>query len=210
LIIKGITTMGNKKESKLIKLETSLLFSFIALLIGFLGGVVFSAYKLGSDPALTKNMAPHTEEEHGMSQGVSHAIETLEAKVTKSPDDVASWIELGHIYFDNNMPDKAIKSYKTALKLQPNNVNVWTDLGVMYRRSGSPKDALAAFAKAQGIDPRHEVSLFNTGVVQMHDLNNPKGAITAWEKLLKLNPSAKTPSGQLVQELVSKIKQNQK
>lgn len=141
---------------------------------------------------------------------VSHAIEALEAKVAKSPDDVAGWIELGHIYFDHNMPEKAIAAYQTALKLQPDNVNVWTDMGVMYRRSGKPKEALASFEKAHEIDPKHEVSLFNTGVVQMHDLNDPVKAIAAWEKLLKLNPGAKTPSGQMVQELLSKLKQNQK
>lgn len=203
--------MGNKKDSKLIKLETSLLFSFIALLIGFIGGVVFSAYKLGSDPMMTAAKPPHMDKQNqGLPHEVSHSIETLEAKVAESPDDVDSWIKLGHIYFDHNMPEKAISSYKTALKLQPDNVNVWTDMGVMYRRSGDPKEALAAFAKAQEIDPTHQVSLFNTGVVQMHDLNDPVSAIAAWEKLLKLNPSAKTPSGQLVQELLSKLKQNSK
>ena len=201
--------MWNKKESRLIKLETALLLSFIAVLVGFLGGVVFSAYKMGTTSGPMDNvMSPMSPKEPGISHEVKHAIEALEAKLETNPDDVAEWIELGHLYFDHQMTDKAIEAYNSALALQPGNVDVLTDLGVMYRRAGKPGDALAAFEKAQNVSPGHEASLFNIGVVKMHDLNDPEGALVAWGKLVQLNPSAKTPSGQLVQELINRLKQH--
>jgi hypothetical protein len=43
------------------------------------------------------------------------------------------------------------------------------------------------------IDPRHEISRFNKGIVLMHDLQDQKGALQAWEELVKINPIAKAP-----------------
>jgi hypothetical protein len=41
----------------------------------------------------------------------------------------------------------------------------------------------------------------------MHDLNNPKGAIQAWEELLAVNPLAMAPNGQSIDEMLKKMKQ---
>jgi cytochrome c-type biogenesis protein CcmH/NrfG len=183
-----------------VKKETTLLFVFIAFVIGFVAGVVFAAHKFdttitGQNPAAP----PHTHED-------SAQIATLQETVTKDPNNAAAWIELGNLLFDAEKIDKAITAYETALKLQPDNANVWTDLGVMYRKKGQPKEALNAFNKAQEVNPKHEVSLFNAGVVLMHDLNQPAEAKASWEKLIQINPSAKTPNGELVKDLIEKMK----
>jgi tetratricopeptide (TPR) repeat protein len=102
--------------------------------------------------------------------------------------------------------DDAIAAYEKALALDPENANVWTDLGVMYRRQGDPKKAVNAFDQAIGIDPQHEISRFNKGIVLFHDIKDEKGALDAWESLLAVNPDAKSPSGQTVRSLVDHIK----
>jgi cytochrome c-type biogenesis protein CcmH/NrfG len=79
-------------------------------------------------------------------------------------------------------------------------------MGVMYRRNGNPKAAVDAFNEAIRIDPKHEVSRFNKGIVLMHDLNDPDGAVETWEKLLEVNPLAMAPGGRSVDELVSAYK----
>jgi len=185
-------------EMKGIKKEMALLFVFIALVVGFLGGVVFSAYKLNTtiQPAVAP---PH---DHATDAQISAVEET----VAKDPKNTEAWIELGNLRFDARNIDGAINAYETALNLQPDNANVLTDLGVMYRKKGQPKEALALFQKAQAINPKHEVSLFNSGVVLMHDLNQPEAAKAAWEKLIQLNPTAKTPSGESVKDLIQKMK----
>jgi tetratricopeptide (TPR) repeat protein len=76
----------------------------------------------------------------------------------------------------------------------------------MYRRSGNPNEAVKAFDEAIRIDPKHEVSRFNKGIVLMHDLKDPEGAIQAWEELLKINPLAMGPGGRTVDELVTGYK----
>ena len=193
--------MKNAKTSKIsgIKKETALLYIFIALIVGFIGGVIFSAYKLESDANVPNAMPPqrdHAADAH---------ITELQKQVAKDPNNVAAWIELGNLFFDAQQNEKAIQAYETALKIKPDNADVWTDLGVMYRKKGDAQKALEAFQKAYSLNPKHEISLFNAGVVLMHDLNKPKEAREMWEKLLKLNPSAKTPSGQSIRELLEKM-----
>jgi len=195
---------------KRIKLETALLLTFIALFAGFLGGVVFSAFRMQNTLPISSKIA--SDEDHSddaIAPEHDQQIKDMEQKVAESPEDVDAWITLGNAYFDHKQPENAIRAYETALKYQPDNADVWTDLGVMYRQTDRPEEAIAAFDKAQTIDPAHEMSLLNKGIVQMHDLNDPEGAATTWSKLLELNPSAATQSGMLVKDLVKMLKSPQ-
>jgi cytochrome c-type biogenesis protein CcmH/NrfG len=191
-----------KKQPGYIKTENTILMVFIALTIGFVGGIVFGVYKSGAIPPQGSGMPPvannasdHTAE-----------IEALRQRTLSNPEDADSWIQLGHLYFDSDQFKEAINAYETALKIKPNNPDVLTDLGVMYRRSGNPKEAIAKFDQAISLDPTHQVSRFNKGVVLMHDLNDAKGAIDTWQQLVELNPDAKAPNGQLVKDLLAQLK----
>ena len=97
-------------------------------------------------------------------------------------------------------------AYKKYIEIYPQNADVWTDMGVMYRRNRQPAEALKAFDKAIEINPRHEISRFNKGVVLLHDLKDHQSAIRAWEELLKINPVAMAPNGQSVDQLIVQLK----
>ena len=43
----------------------------------------------------------------------------------------------------------------------------------------------------------------------LYDLNDPQGAIAAWDELLTINPEAKTGSGEPIREFVDKMKADQ-
>ena len=200
-----------KADSTAVKKETMWLFASIALVVGFLGGVVFGVYKTGSDKPIQKPMVSQPAEK-GQDVSVESATQIfqLEKMTKENPDDAAAWTSLGNLYFDTGNHQKAIEAYTRSLALNPNNANVITDLGVMYRRSGQPKKAIESFDEAAKIDPKHETALFNKGIVLMHDLNDLDGAIQSWEELLKRNPAATSPSGQPVKDLVEKMKQSKK
>lgn len=193
----------NKKQPGYVKTENMLIIVFIALTIGFVGGVFFSVYKTGSStlPAGQAGMPQgnHTAADHAAD------IEALKKLTSENPEDADSWIKLGHLYFDTDQIKAAINAYETALKYKPENPDVLTDLGVMYRRAGDPKAAIARFDQAVTIDPSHQIARFNKGVVLMHDLNDAPGAVAAWRELLELDPNAKTPNGQLVKDLISQF-----
>ena len=82
-------------------------------------------------------------------------------------------------------------------------------MGVMYRRSGKPEEAVKAFDQAIAVDPKHEVSRMNKGIVLLHDLNDANGAIEAWEGLLEFNPIAVAPNGISIDQMVTQLKKQQ-
>lgn len=200
-----------KPDNKTVKKETMWLVASIALVVGFLGGVVFGVYKSGTGTSVQESMLSQpAEKEQEISVESAAQIFELEKMIKMKPDDVATWTKLGNLYFDTGNHQKAITAYTTSLALNPNNANVMTDLGVMYRRSGQPKKAIESFDKAAKIDPEHETALFNKGIVLMHDLNDLDGAINSWEELVKINPDAISPTGQPVKNLVEKLKASMK
>jgi len=194
-------------DGQYVKKETILVVALVALIVGFLAGVVFSAYK--SSPR--SNMPPsglsgQASRKQNISNKQAKVINDLEKEISLHPENIEALIRLGNLHFDADRPEKAIMAYRKALDLDPNNPMVLTDLGVMYRRKGQPSEAIKAFDKAIKIDPRLEPPRFNKGVVLLHDFNDPKGAIRAWEELVEMNPFARAQGVELVSEVLEKLK----
>jgi cytochrome c-type biogenesis protein CcmH/NrfG len=189
----------------MVKRETLWLVVLAALAVGFVGGVVFSAWRMervpGSMPPRPMGGAAPAP------QDFSAEIDRLRQKTDADPKDTAAWTELGNRYFDSDRPQEAITAYEKSLALDPSNADVWTDLGVMYRRVGEHRKAIEVFDKAKALNPRHEVSRFNKGIVLLHDLNDQNAALEAWEDLLRINPLATTPNGQSLDAMVRAIRQ---
>jgi cytochrome c-type biogenesis protein CcmH/NrfG len=175
----------------------------LALMVGFFGGLVFGIYKTSSDLPAAQSVGNGEEAER------IRMLQALEEKVRQDPNDVASWIQIGHLNFDRNAVQEAIEAYEKALSLSPNNAPVRTDLGIMYRRANRPEDAVREFDQAIAIDPKLENPRFNKGIVLLHDLNDRQGAIRAWEELLAINPLAMAPNGQSVDELVTHYREHE-
>lgn len=197
-----MTEQGTNK-SEYIKKETTFIVAFICLIIGFMGGIIFSVYK---SPTAPPQAPVPSQNAQGIATEDAQKMVALEREVAANPDNTEAWTQLGHVYFDTNQFEKAINAYNKSLDLDPNNPNVWTDLGVMYRRSGDPQQAIASFDKAVENDPKHETSRFNKGVVLMYDLKDRQGAIKAWEELIAINPSATAPTGELLKNIIEQMK----
>ncbi len=179
----------------------------VALFLGFLGGLVYSAFMFEKGlPLQTLGQPQQAIEDQGAGSESTERIEALEIKASLNPKNVEAWVQLGNLYFDNNMHEKAISAYKKSLELYPNNADVWTDIGVMYRRSARPFKAIEAFDKAMAVDPEHETSHFNKGIVFMYDLGEPEKAISVWEDLLTKNPTYIISNGESLLEIVKKHK----
>jgi cytochrome c-type biogenesis protein CcmH/NrfG len=177
----------------------------LAFVAGILVGVLLTLYKTGGSPAMPP--PPSQMGQKTSSADHSDEIAGLEFKTSQNPGDFDAWIQLGNLCFDADLPDKAIAAYDKALALNPNNADVLTDQGVMYRKSGKFDKAIQCFDKAVAVNPNHEIARFNKGIVLMHNLNDPKGAIRAWEELLAVNPLAMAPNGQSIDEMLKKMKQ---
>lgn len=133
-------------------------------------------------------------------------IKELVKHTVYEPDDLDAWRHLGNLYFDTDQISKAIQAYEKSLALGPDQEDVWTDLGVMYRRNNQPEKAVQCFDSALTIKADHQIALYNKGIVLIKDFNDRKGALTAWQKLVQVNPQARTPRGDLVKDLLSRLK----
>ncbi|MEN8246617.1 MAG: tetratricopeptide repeat protein [Thermodesulfobacteriota bacterium] len=191
----------NQKMSGYVKNQTAVVYACIALAIGFTSGIALTIYKLDSKTSFT-----HQHDQPNQQADRDGMLEALEDEVERNPDNAGAWIQLGHMYFDRDEHNKAIKAYEMSLKLSPGDTNVLTDLGIMYRRSGNPKKAVEMFDRVIELDPKQENARFNKGIVLLHDLKNQEGAVAAWEGLLEINPVAIAPNGQSVDELIQQYK----
>jgi tetratricopeptide (TPR) repeat protein len=178
------------------KKETALLVVVIAFVVGFISGAtvaILTGKQGGKDatPMVQKpEMAPLPGPPKPSSLEVASKIKTLKEIVQKDPSNLPAWVELGNLYFDSDQPKEAIEAYSKYLAVKPDNPDVRTDMGIMYRRLGEFDRALEEFRQAAQSDPKHANSRYNIGIVLLHDKQDVKGAIKAWEDYLKVDSNS--------------------
>jgi tetratricopeptide (TPR) repeat protein len=139
---------------------------------------------------------------------VDQAVAPLLATFKTRPDDFNTITQLANLYYDGRQYPEAVKYYQLAVKVQPTNADVLTDLGTSLWFLGDADGAIAEFQKALTYRPDHPGTLFNLGVVRWEGKLDPKGAVQAWEELLRSNPNY--PQKQEVQEYISRARQHAK
>lgn len=135
---------------------------------------------------------------------LSREIAQAEDIVKNDPGNYQAWVHLGNDYFDLGEAQKSVDAYNKALAIKGDDPNVLTDMGVMYRQLKDFPKAVAAFRKAAALGPTHPQSRMNLGVVMMHDLNDPQGAITAWEDYLRVAPN--DPNAQNIRRSIEELR----
>ena len=133
------------------------------------------------------------------------AAPLLEA-VNKDPNDFVSLVKLGDIYYDGQQYPSAIQYYEKALAIHPDNPDVRTDMGTAYWYTGNADKAIAEMETSLKYQAGHPQSLFNLGWVRWQGKGDAKGAVDAWEKLLKTNPNY--PQKEQVQQYIAKAKEH--
>ncbi|WP_457575669.1 tetratricopeptide repeat protein [Desulfomarina sp.] len=195
--------MGAKKTENQKPKKSSAITYLVIFILGFLTGVGFTVYKTSGTGRHTAAVA---DSRNNQDNETHQAILNMEAEVTANPDDYQAWRQLGNLYYDHDLPEKAIGAYTKSMELHEADANLLTDLGVMYRRNKEPEKAIASFKKAIQINSTHEQSRFNMGIVYMYDLNDPEKAFSSWQDLLRINPEARAANGDFVRDIVKQIK----
>ena len=182
------------------KKETVILSVVVAFLVGFItGAITYWGFTGGGSkgakqaaipqkPQMPPQGVPEPEGPVGPTPAeVASKIQTLKDILQKDPKNLHAWVELGNLYFDSKQPKEAIEAYARYLAIKPDNADVRTDLAIMYRSLGDFDRAVEEFKKAAQSDPKHVNSRYNIGLVLLHDKQDIKGAIKAWEEYLKVD-----------------------
>jgi cytochrome c-type biogenesis protein CcmH/NrfG len=189
-------------EGRYVRYSTFLL----SLILAVIAGMAVGRYLLPSDAI--RLPVPDRMETRPSDLPASIDPKTLsnllrhEEELRRNPDNADAWTHLGNLYYDAGEAEKAIRAYERSLALAPDVPDVLVDCGVMYRKIQDYNKALEYFAKALSLSPRHEIALFNTGIVLYYDLQRRSEGVDAWRKLARINPRAKSPQGRLVTDMI--------
>ncbi len=167
------------------------LLALVCLVVGLIVGYIFRGSAPLGSPGLTAAplaSAPAGKQPAQSPQMLAQLAKPLLAAVKAEPNNIEALIQLGNFYYDNQAYAEAIEYYSRALELRPGDVNVRTDRGTAYWYSGFPEKAVEDYLQSLSIEPTHPQTLFNLGVVRLHGLNDAAGAVSAWEKLLQVQP----------------------
>jgi cytochrome c-type biogenesis protein CcmH/NrfG len=188
------------------------LLAAFCLLLGVALGYLFR----GSASPATSAAAASTMQPGSAAQGqqptaeaqamVEQSAAPLLEAVNKNPNDYDALVKLGNVFYDGQQFANAIQYYERALALQPENVDVRTDMGTAYWYSGNADKALSELQTSLKYKPGHPQTLFNLGWVRWQGKADPKGAIEAWQQLLKANPDY--PEKQKVEQYIAKAKEH--
>jgi len=208
-----VTSLLAEEDDDCVKKATLYSAMAVCLLVGFLGGIIYSSLHQAPHTAVHERQNPVAQAPSADSADSSQRaamIVSLEKQAALHPADGELWVKLGNAYFDTNQAVKAIGAYTKYLALQPDNAGVLTDLGVMYRRAGQPDKAIECFDKATAIDPLNVQARFNKGIVLMFDKDDKAAAIKEWEAIVKQNPAAMAAGGKTVAQILKEVKAGKK
>jgi len=189
-----------------LKQSNAILLALAALIVGFVGGLLFAAYK-GPPPGLEEARRPASsfdlKPESQPDADLEAKMAELKAQIEANAGKPGPYIQAGNLLFDHERFDEAVRYYEKALELEPENADLLTDAGICYRQLKQPDKAVSYFRRARKADPGHPNSALNLGIVLLHDLGDKKAALEAWREYLALNPQG--PRADMIRRVVAQI-----
>ena len=129
--------------------------------------------------------------------------EPLLAKLKADPKNSQLLNQVGLIYKATHQFKDAAGYFQKAIDADPKNVSARTELASCLFYNGDADGAIKQLQQSLTYDPKDANSLFNLGVIRMQAKNDPSGAVTAWQQLLKLNPTLDGGRKAAVEKLIA-------
>lgn len=127
-------------------------------------------------------------------------------KSKADPKNTALLVQIASIYQATHQFKEAAGYFESALKIDPKNVAARTELASCLYYSGDADGALQQLTQALIYQPGDPNSLFNLGMIKYRAKNDPKGAIAAWQELLKAH--ADLDRRPLVEKMIAEAQEN--
>lgn len=134
--------------------------------------------------------------------------EPLIEKLKTDPDNSSLLNQVGTVYEATHQFKEAADYYRKALKADPKNIAARTDLASCLYYQGDVDGALSQLQQSLQRDPTDADTLFNLGVILWHAKKDSKGAVSAWQVLLKSNPKLAGDKRATVEKLIAQAKQH--
>lgn len=121
-----------------------------------------------------------------------------------SPDVMRGMLQAARGSLSEGRYSEAIAAYQAVLKRDPKNVDAMTHLGFIVAIGGHADSALETFDKALAIDPDYAPALLYRGQVLYETKKDVAGAVSSWERFVKVAPNAE--DRERVKKLIAEAK----
>jgi cytochrome c-type biogenesis protein CcmH/NrfG len=138
-----------------------------------------------------------------MKQIADQQAAPLLEKLKTDPNNVALLAQVGTLYHTTHQFAQAAAYYQRAVNASPKDVALRTKLAASLYRGGDADAALGVLAQAQAIDGNDANTLFNIGMIKWQGKGDARGALAAWQRLLKTNPQLSAERRATVQQLMA-------
>lgn len=126
-------------------------------------------------------------------------------RLKSDPNNSALLAQVGAIYYSNHQFQQAADWYSKAMEFDPKNVALRTKLASSLYREGDADGAIKELKQALIYDPKDANALFDLGMIKLQGKQDGKGAIAAWQQLLKSNPQLSADREAQVQKLMADV-----
>jgi len=126
-------------------------------------------------------------------------------KLKSDPNNGALLTQVGAFYHASHQFKEAAAYYERAVQIDSKNVALRTRLASSLYRSGDVDGAIGQLNQALSDDPKDANALFNLGMIRLQGKRDGKGAVAAWQKLLKSNPQLSEDRKAEVQKLMADV-----
>ena len=189
----------------------------ICLGVGLAIGYLFRGSQSPAPPAQPSASAPanaqpsapagamggHMPSLEQMKQMADKKAAPLLEKLKSDPKNSDLLSQVGNIYKSTHQFKEALGYYNKAVEVDPKNVAIRTELASCLYYNGDVDGAISQLQQALRYDPKDANSLFNLGMIKWQGKQDSKGAVAAWQQLLKSNPQLSAERKATVQKLMA-------
>jgi len=112
--------------------------------------------------------------------------------LTKYPMAYKAYYSLGRVYMDRGDTEKAMESFKRAIRIYPMMNEAYNRMGILYGSNGDTESAIAMFKKAIELRPDYHKTYYNLGTT--YYLNNKLDlAMEHYKKAIEISPHYTEP-----------------
>lgn len=126
-------------------------------------------------------------------------------KLKTDPGNSALLAQVGAIYHTTHQFNQAAVFYGKAVQADPRNVVLRTKLASSLYRGGDVDGAIEQLNRGLKYDPKDANSLFDLGMIKLQGKQDSKGALAAWQRLLKSNPQLSADRKATVLKLMADV-----
>jgi cytochrome c-type biogenesis protein CcmH/NrfG len=182
----------------------------ICLVVGLAIGYLFRGSQSPAPPPTNAQpaagaMGGHMPSLEEMKQMADKKAVPLLEKLKGDPNNSDLLIQVGNIYKSTHQFKEAASYYDKALQIDPKNVAIRTEMASCLYYNGDVDGAISQLQQSLRVDPKDANSLFNLGMIKWQGKQDSKGALAAWQQLLKSNPQLSAERKATVQKLMADV-----